>query len=115
MTNTPEPASPAQEISRYWLRVLRVSASTSLLLVALSSYFLDGEESLMISALFVGCYLMVLFGVRGTPLGSALQLARLIGMLGFVITLRAVWSFYSAARDYGSGLSLKFTSFSMGI
>ncbi len=98
MSNTREPASPAQEISRYWLGAVRIFTIISVLFYVLSLFYLvsrlaigEGEFEFIVNApasflnvVVLGLYVMVLLGVRGTPRRSALRLAYIIALFGIV-------------------------------
>lgn len=80
-------ASPTvREADPSWLRLLRISALIALLMVVPGLFI--GLGPLVLAAPLVGCYLFVLFGVRGTPRRSALLLGRAVGTYG---SFSSVW------------------------
>ena len=86
MPNTSD-SKPRQEDDRKWLRLLRVSALASCLLVAPGLFIGMGPLLPILATPFLAAYLIVLFGVSGADGKRALQLGRAVAMFGCYSTI----------------------------
>ena len=82
MGKTQEPASSNAEVDRRALGTLRIATAASTATIAVGLGYLEPNELSALFAVLFLCYLMVLFGVRGTPSRVALRAARMIGVGG---------------------------------
>lgn len=95
MSRTSEAVPPGQEINQYWLRLLRIFAFASLLLVVLA-LALSGVRGTLDELPIQGyatwyaiCFLLLLVKFRGKALKTALALALALGVLGVIVTFLA--------------------------